>query len=309
MAPFHSPPRQSRQRVPRLALALAVLLAVPFGMARGRPDKVDVLRIGTSGTLTAEKDNSKEKGALASLRDFIKEETGLKNEIESEKDWRELADKMAKGQLHVGVFQGYEFAWAKEQHPDLQVLALAINVSRYPVAYVVVRRDSAAKDFGGLEGQSLTVPDTGQRYLRLFVERECQARGKEMNAFFSKVGFQPNVEDCLDDVVDGVAQAAVLERSSLEAYKRRKPGRFEKLKEVAKSQPFPPAVIACYDKVLDDATRKRFRDGLFGAGKKEKGRAMLDLFRLSGFEAPQDDFDKVVAATRKAYPPPKSEKK
>jgi ABC-type phosphate/phosphonate transport system substrate-binding protein len=278
-------------------------------MAGGRQGKVDVLRIGTSGTLTAEKDDSKEKGAMASLQDFIKDETGLKNMIKREKDWRELADKLAKGELHVGVFQGYEFGWAKEQYPDLQVLALAINVSRYPVAYVVVHRDSQAKDFGGLEGQSLTLPDTGQRYLRLFVERECQARGKEMNAFFSKVTFQPNVEDCLDDVVDGAAQAAVLERGSLEAYKRRKPGRFEKLKEVAKSQPFPPAVIVCYDKVLDEATKKRFRDGLLGAGNKEKGRAMLDLYRLSGFETPPDDFDKVLAATRKAYPPPKADKK
>jgi ABC-type phosphate/phosphonate transport system substrate-binding protein len=278
-------------------------------VAGARQAKVDVLRIGTSGTLTAEKDNSKEKGARASLRDFIKEETGLKNEIESEKDWRELADKMAKGELHVGVFQGYEFAWAKEQHSDLQVLALAINVSRYPVAYAVVRRDSAAKDFAGLKGQSLSLPDTGQRYLHLFVERESQARGKEMNDFFSKVTSQPNVEDCLDDVVDGVVQAAVVDRSSLEAYKRRKPGRFEKLKEIAKSEPFPPAVIACYGKVLDEATKKRFRDGLLNAGKKEKGRTMLDLFRLSGFETQPDDFDKVLAATRKAYPPPRAEKK
>jgi ABC-type phosphate/phosphonate transport system substrate-binding protein len=309
MAPFHSPLRQSRQRGVRLALALTVLLAVPFGMAGGRQAKVDVLRIGTSGTLTAEKDNSKEKGALTTLRDFIKDETGLKNEIERQKDWRELADKMAKGELHVGVFQGYEFAWAKEQHPDLQVLALAINVSRYPVAYAVVRRDSSAKDFDGLQGQSLCLPDTGQRYLRLFVERECQARGKEMNGFFSKVTSQENVEDCLDDVVDGAVQAAVVDRSSLEAYKRRKPGRFEKLKEVAKSQPFPPVVIAYYDKVLDEATRKRFREGLLGAGNKEKGRTMLSLFRLSGFETPPDDFDKALAAARKAYPPPKAETK
>src|SRR5262249_13873045 len=146
-----------------------------------------------------------------------------------------------------------------------------------------------AKDFDGLAGQSLSLPDTGQRYLRLFVERECQARGKGMNDFFSKVNFQPNVEDCLDDVVDGVVQAAVVDRSSLEAYKRRKPGRFEKLKETAKSRRSPPVVIACYDRVLDDATRKRFRDGLLNAGKKEKGRAMLDLFRLSGFETPPDD--------------------
>jgi len=286
-----------------------MLLVVPVGMVGGRQAKVDALRIGTSGTLTAEKDSTKEKGALANLQGFIKDETGLKNEIERQKDWRELADKMSKGQLHIGVFQGYEYAWAKEQHPELEMLALAINVSRYPVAYVIARRDGPVKDFDGLAGKSLALPDTGQRYLRLFVERESQTRGKEVNAYFSKVTFTENVEDCLDDVVDGKVDATVVDRSAVEAYKRRKPGRFDKLKDVAKSQPFPPVVIAHYDKALDDITRKRFRLGLLGAGNKEKGKTMLTLFRLTGFETPPEDFDKVLAEVRKAYPPPKAEAK
>src|SRR5262249_15627185 len=104
------PSMHSRQLTPRplrrgaLACLLAAALALPGSAARAQK-KIDVLHIGSSGSLSSDKD-AQEKASLESLRDFIKEETGLNNDILKQKDWRELADKMAKGTLHVGVFQG-----------------------------------------------------------------------------------------------------------------------------------------------------------------------------------------------------------
>lgn len=294
-----------RQTTVLLACALAALVLIPGLMVSGMQAKVDVLRIGTSGTLTAENETSKEKGATETLKGFIKEETGLNDIIERQKDWRELADKMAKGQLHLGVFQGYEFAWAQEKYNNLQPLALAENIYLYPVAYAVAQRSNPVKDFAGLQGQTLCLPNTGQHYLRLFAEHESQASGKNLKAFFAKITTEDNAEDVLDDVVDGKAQAAVVDRAALEAYKRRKPGRFNQLKEIAKSPPFPPVTVAYYDKVLDEATLRRFRDGLLNAKKKEKGRTMLTLFKLTGFDVVPKDFEKVLTDTRKTYPPPK----
>jgi len=282
-----------------VALALAVLMVLLAAAVRAGDSKIDVLQIGTSGHLSAEKDPSKEKGALKTLQDFIKEQTGLNNNIANEKDWRELADKMAKKEIHVGVFQGYEFAWAQEKYPELKPLALAVNVARYPVAFVVGRKDGDLKGVADLKGKTVTQPDIGQPYLRLYLE---QAAGKDV-----KVATHPNVEDCLDDVVDGKAQAAVVDRGGLEAYKRRKPGRFNQLKELAKSEPFPPVVLAVYGKVIDDVTLTRFRTGLLGAGKLEKGKTVMTLFRINSFELPPDDFTKVLEQTRKSYPPAKTE--
>ncbi len=286
------------------ALGLAAMASIPLALAEAAPAKIDVLHVGTSGTLTGEH-GSREKGALESLKSFIKDVTGLDNDITRQKDWRELTDKMAKGQLHIGVFQGYEFAWAQKEHPDLKPLALAINLYRYPVVYVVTAKDNSAKDFAGLEGQSVSLPDTGQPYLQLFAAREAKAQNKDLKEFFSKMTAEQSVEDCLDNVVDGGVQAAVVDRAALEAYKQRKPARFNKLKEVAKSKPFPPVIIAYYDKMLDESTLKPFREGLEGAGKTEKGRTMMTLFHLTAFENASDDFAKVLADTLKEYPPPK----
>src|SRR6266404_7795020 len=135
---------------------------LPATAAHGQQGKIDVLRIGASGALSTEK---KEESALETLKGFIKDDTGFTNEIVRQKDWRELADKMTKGELQLGVFQGYEFAWAQEKQPQLKPLALAVNVYRYPVAYVVTQRDNPAKDFAGLQGQTLSIPATGQRVL------------------------------------------------------------------------------------------------------------------------------------------------
>jgi hypothetical protein len=102
-----------------------------------------------------------------------------------------------------------------------------------------------------------------------------------------------------------VVQVAVVDRVGLEAYRRRKPGRFNRLRELMHSQAFPPPLVVYYDGILDKATRQRFLDGLLGANQKEKGQSLLTLFKLTGFIVPPNNFEQVLAETRKAYPPPK----
>src|SRR5258708_32576560 len=82
---------------------LGILLTQP----ESRAAKLDVLRIGTSGTISSDKE-AKEKGALMSLRSFVKDETGLDNEVVREKDWQAVTDKLANAELQIGVYQGYE---------------------------------------------------------------------------------------------------------------------------------------------------------------------------------------------------------
>ena len=43
--------------------------------------------------------------------------------------------------------------------------------------------------------------------------------------------------------------------------------------------------------------------GLLNASKSDRGQTILTTFRLTGFEAAPDDFPKVLADTRKTYPP------
>jgi ABC-type phosphate/phosphonate transport system substrate-binding protein len=284
-----------------VALAASLILSSTLAI-NGQQARHEVLQIGSSSSwLTGKKDQ--EKGALVTLKAFIKDETGLENEIETHNGWRQLAARLAQGQLHIGVFQGFEFAWATEQDPRLKTLIIAINIYRYPVAYVLVNRNNPARDFAALKGQTLSIPAVGQGILQLFVEQQCQRAGSNLKGFFSKITEPENVEDALDDVVDGVSQATVVDRAALEAFKSRKPARYSKLWPAAQSQPFPPPVLAYYDGQLDEATRLRFKQGMLNGLQKEHGQTLLTLCHFTRVEAVPADFEQVLSATRKAYPP------
>jgi ABC-type phosphate/phosphonate transport system substrate-binding protein len=280
-------------------LVLAVARAAPE-----QPAKFDVLHIGVSATVMSNAKSDQEDTARDTLRDFIKQETGFKNEIVTLKDHKEVADQLARRQIQLGMLEGYEFAWAHAEQQKLKPLAIAVNVRPYRQAYVVVRKDDKAADLTALQGKALELPKVNQGYLRLFIERELQAKGKDMKSFFSKVTTPENAEDALDDVVDGTAQAAVVDQLSIEEYKRRKPGRFARLRELMHSPPFPPPTVVYEEGAVDEATLKRFRDGLLNANRKEQGQTLLNLYKLTAFEGVPKDFDQVLQATLKAFPPP-----
>jgi ABC-type amino acid transport substrate-binding protein len=202
------------------------------------------------------------------------------------------------------MFHGYEFAWAQEKHPGLRPLALAVNGYRYPVMCVAMRKDGAAGNFAQLRGTSMVMTGGGVGCPKLFIDRQCLAAGAEPKEFFSRIAVTENVEDALDDAVDGKVQAVVVDQAGLDAYKRRKPGRYRQLKIVARSQPFPAVVLAYNTKTLTPTTLHRFRDGLLSADKKEKGQTLLTFFRVTRFEKVPADFDRVLAETRAAYPAP-----
>jgi ABC-type phosphate/phosphonate transport system substrate-binding protein len=285
-----------------LALVAASLILSSTLAINGQQARPEVLQIGSSNSwLTGKKDQ--EKGAIVTLKTFIKDETGLENEIAMQNGWRQLAARLAQGQLHIGVFQGFEFAWATGQDPRLKTLMVAINIFRYPVVYVLVNKNNPARDFAALKGQTLSIPAIGQGTLHLFLEQQCQRAGSNLHGFFSKITEPDNVEDALDDVVDGATQATVVDRAALEAFKSRKPARHGKLRAAAQSQPFPPPVLAYYDGRLDEATRLRFQQGMLNGMQKEHGQTLLTLCHFTQVEGAPADFEQVLAATRKAYPP------
>jgi ABC-type phosphate/phosphonate transport system substrate-binding protein len=302
MALFEASRRQEQQWQ-FLICTLAVLLAACATAANGMQEKIKVLLVGQSGTFGDEGADPKVEAANdKTLLEFIKEETGFDSETFRQKGWVELADKLTKGKLHLGVFQGYEFAWAQEKHPGLKPLAIAVNVQRYPVACVIVKSDSPAKSFAQLQGQSLGEPRQDNRHVDLFLEHKCKTVGKTPSAFFPNTAKYENLEEMLDNVFDGVKQVAVADEGALEAYQRRKPGRFAKLRVLERSQPFPPPVVVVHNNVLDKTTLKRFQEGLLNASKTPRGQTTLNLFRVNHFEEVPGDFDKVLAATRKTYP-------
>jgi ABC-type phosphate/phosphonate transport system substrate-binding protein len=271
-----------------------------FSLANEPRNKI---RIGTIGAIAP---GAKGEAGEASLKGFVQTESQLTAEIIRQQNWQQLADQLGDKKLEVGVFQGQEFAWAKERQPSIKPLALAVHSHRYPVIYIIIAKSDSTKTFEGLRGRAVTVPE-GARYLRLFVEQQAQGAGQHADAFFSKIDSSDTSEAALDDVVDGDVAAAVVDRAALDMFKRRKPARFAMLKDVSQSRPILPPIIAFADGSIDEATRKKFQTGLVNANKKVRGQSILSAFKLTGFEVPPADFDNVAKDTLQTFPKPKGD--
>jgi hypothetical protein len=56
--------------------------------------------------------------------------------------------------------------------------------------------------------------------------------------------------------------------------------------------------------VLNDATLRRFREGMLNASQDTRARQFLMLWKLTAFEAVPDDYDQTLNQILKAYPLP-----
>jgi hypothetical protein len=74
-----------------------------------------VLHIGTTEAFVAENvpEGSDDTAAEATFRQFFQEMTGFGSDLVALENHEVLAQRLASGRLQLGVFMGYEFAWAQ----------------------------------------------------------------------------------------------------------------------------------------------------------------------------------------------------
>ena len=173
---------------------------------------------------------------------------------------------------------------------------------------MLVKKDSPAKGIADLKGKVLAVPAQSREESRVYIASLCQKEGGTAKVF-DKVTKPANIEDALDDVVDDMAQATVIDAVSLARYEKRKPARFEKLRKLAESDIFPASVIVYRAGKVSDATLQRMREALKGAADNAEGQQMLFTWKVSGFEDVPDWYEKRLDEIAKSFPPPKVDDK
>src|SRR5262249_53934916 len=156
---------------------------------------------------------------------------------------------------------GFEFAWARQKNPELRPLVIAVCQHRQLHAHLVVQKDSPIAGWADLKGKVLALPRLTREHCHLYLERHCPGAPGDPRKLFSQVSPPPSPEDALADVVDGTAQATIVDRIALDEYQQRKPARANRLRVLQQSEPFPAAVVAFQPGSLDEAALRRFRDG------------------------------------------------
>jgi ABC-type phosphate/phosphonate transport system substrate-binding protein len=284
----------------------AAAIVASSGRAQNAPDPV---QIGLAESLfegTAEKTVTE---MSKSFNDLVKELTGMNGKAHTKGDAFAVAKKLEDKTLHLGVFQGYEYAWVKQKYPDFKPLMVAIYFEPTLKAQVVVNKDSAVTDLAGLKGKDFALAEGTKGYCKLFIERQIAKLGADPKSFFKKITQPSGSEEALDDVAGKEVFATVVDSVSLKTYERIKPGVFKRLKVLKNSETFPTNVVVYREGVLSKETLEKFRQGMLKAHTTETGKQQMRVFKVTGFENVPDDYANTVAAILKAYPPPETNKK
>lgn len=295
--------RQRAMGLGLLVLGGVMALLPASGLWGGESKRNDVVRIGVVDSLFRSYPKPMVLAAAQPLRTLLETQTGFKGDVTAAGDADTLGRLLQEEKLDLCVLHGFEFAWIRIKYPELRPLIIAVNGSRQLRAHVLVPKDSQAKGLSHLKGKAIAAPRTNREHCRLFIERACKQCGNEPEQFFSGVSHPSNAEDAIDDLVDGLVPAVIVDGIALECYKQRKPARACRVKEIEKSDVFPAGVIVYRQGGLDDSKLRRLRDGMIAANQTAYGRQLLTLWRLSGFEPVPVDYEQTLVNVLKSYPP------
>ena len=241
---------------------------------------------------------------------LLKDTTGLDGTLTYADDAFGTAAKLDANQLQFGVFHGHEFAWVQKKYPNLKPLMVVLNNQHDVTAWVIVPKNSTAKDVKDLRGKNIDLPEGTKEHCRIFLASRCADNAQsDPKAFFGTMLRSKTAIGALDGVCRGKADAAVVDSISLAFYKDIKLAVFEKnLRVLEGSKPFPAAVIAYRQGSLKDATVKQFCDGLSNAHKNAEGKDMMQMWQIEGFAPVPATYEKELADCLKAYPSPEPTK-
>lgn len=290
-----------------LGAALVITLAALLQSGTGRGEEETAnhqVKIGIVNSLFKDTPPALMGVLSRPLKALMEAQTGVSGDLQLAGDAFDLASKLKKNELQLGVFHGFEFAWAQQQYPELKPLVISVAHHRLLHAHLVVKKDSPASSAGDLKGQTIALPAVSRAHLHLYLERRCPAPGSDPKKFFARIARPGDPEDALDDVVDGVVQGAIVERLALDRYQQNKPARAEKLRVLNQSETFPASVIAYYPGSLEETILKRFREGLVTADRSERSRELLKMCRITGFEEVPADYEQLLLEIARAYPAP-----
>jgi len=237
----------------------------------------------------------------AHFASIVKAQTGLAGELLPADSPDELCERLANNSHQMAVLHGFEFGWMRQKLTDLEPLMVNVKDPGALQAVVVVPRDCSAATVGECRGRSLTLPRDTRADFRLFLNRRC-TEGEA--AVFQEGPPAASAEDALDDVVDGLAGATIVDVRGWEMYEKRKPGRAARLRIVTRTEAFPTSVITYRKGQLDAETVARFRDGMANAHTTALGRRLMGFMGMKRFEPATAEYEKHLAATMRLYPPP-----
>jgi ABC-type phosphate/phosphonate transport system substrate-binding protein len=269
--------------------------------AEAKPAEV---RIGATRTLVRGSDAANTETMTELLSVMFSAQTGVRIQGSTVRDGKEVARLLDAGEITVGLMPGIELAWLKKQHPGLKPVLLTCNESISLKANLIVRADASVKRIDDLKAKTLAFPKLNFSHCYLFLDKAIRAAGHDPAKFFAQCNAVNGPDEALEAVLEGQADAAVVDALGMEVYRQRKPGRARRLRTLVESAKFPCAAMICKCDNASDETLKKVCQGLSTAHQRIAGRQMLSLMRLTHICAVPQEYEQLLEDILKEYPEP-----
>jgi ABC-type phosphate/phosphonate transport system substrate-binding protein len=289
-----------------LAWRLPIVIVFLGGLAAVAPgEPPEPYRVGLTRSLFPQVSEDALPLLASPFKALLRNRAGLAGELCLADDAGALARQLEAGEARLGLFAGFELAWARDRFPDLWPLALAVGRETRPTAVVVVRKDSPVQGLDDLRDRPAVLARDCKEFCRLFAERRLPKTETKLGLSLVAKLVEPSCcANALDDVIDHRITATVVDGGALALYRELKPVRAEWLRVVCRSDPFPAAAVVYRKGALGEAAVQQLVRALTGARQAPPYRDLLRLWRLTGFEPVPADYEEQLARSLAAYPPP-----
>lgn len=280
-----------------LLLAIAVFAFPALAQAQDK----NVYKIGIPRSIFRDVPPALLAFAGQPLKELMKTQVGIDGDVVNAADAMSVARDIDSGKLHLGVFFGHEFACAKEKFPKLDAIVCTVPRPREIQAFLLVRHDCEAKSLADLKGAKFALANKSRDHSRLFLaKRQADELGSESCATEKC----DTVHDAIEKVIEGEADVTVVDSAAWSYFQKIYPGRSTNLRELARSEVFPPTVIACKKGSLQESVVKSLREGLMTAHDNAKAARLMGLIRIERFDSIPENYEESLKACLKAYPTP-----
>lgn len=284
-------------------LVAGVMLLMGAGSAGAQmPPPADV-KIGFPRALFRDVPAALIEAAAKPFQNTLRKTAGLNGTMEVLPDYRAVAAALKDGKLDIAVFHGFEYAWVKDMPELVPVVVTIPNCGKVQACLVVSTANMGAgpKD---LKGACVAVPNGSKAHCQMYLDWMREKEGVPAADCCPAKAAGLTSEEVLDEVLNGKFEAALVDVSALVAYELNKPGCFQNLKILRKSELLPAAVVVHRRGGLSADQVVAVRDGLINCNKTAAGKTFTMFWNLKGFAEANADYAAALERSLKAYPPP-----
>jgi hypothetical protein len=215
-----------------------------------------------------------------------------------------VGNDLRTGKLHLAVFNGLEYGWMKQLTGGRVRTLVSSDQNIEAVQYEqLMIRNGFAQKVDELRGKSLVLYQDPYPSLTIYLKQlRSQSGATLLNQQLPAV---PNGSLALEAVIQGAADATIVDLYTLQGYQNVRPGRVAQLQVLAHSPAYPIAPVFGDEQVVNKLRPNLWRDvqrSMTGIHRNPDAKAFLDTWRVRRFKLPTDEFEKQADKAAQDFP-------